>query len=88
MLGNKDSQTIDGRRIYLMKSKLLTKNKKHQINKITIKNYINIWADHKRNDLDYIEIIKGSGSIEDRTINMPAVIKIKFKNLLFALKKI
>ena len=40
---------------------LLMKNSKKEgviTRKILIKNYINIWSDHKRKDLEYIEIVQ------------------------------
>ena len=52
--------------------------------KLEIKDYTNIWADHKRNDLEYIEIFqeKASGSFM-----MPHKIKIKFDGMVFVLTK-
>ena len=72
--GSKNSQTIDGRRIY----KLYNDD-----GNISIKDYVNIWADHKRNDLSYIEFIR-----ENKNFLMPSVVKIRFKDMLFVLKKI
>jgi len=69
------SYTIDGRRAYL-----LSPDKKS--NKILIKEYVNIWADHKKNDLEYLEIQRGVGNI------LPEKIIIKFKGSLYYLKKI
>ena len=56
LIGKKKSKTIDGRRIYSMvveKSRRLWK--RQIIKKILIEDYVNIWADHKRNDLEYID---------------------------------
>ena len=53
--------------------------------KILIEDYVNIWADHKRNDLEYVEIKQEYG--ED-SFSMPEVIKIKFKGLLYKLRRI
>ena len=69
------SYTIDGRRSYL-----LSPSKKND--RILIKEYINIWADHKRNDLEYLEVERGKKNI------LPEKIIIKFKGSLFYLKKI
>ena len=55
LMGAKQSKTFDGRRIYLMDANNMTGLTK----KILIKNYINVWADHKRNDLKYIELNSG-----------------------------
>ena len=53
--------------------------------KILIEDYVNIWADHKRNDLEYIEIKQEYG---EGVFSMPEVIKIKFKGLLYKLRRI
>ena len=75
LLTKAQSYTIDGRRAYLMfPSK--------EGNKILVKEYINIWADHKRNDLEYLEIYQDEKKI------LPKKIIIKFKGSLFYLKKI
>ena len=44
-----------------------------------------IYDDHNRNDLEYIKISKELGS---GIISMPLIIEIKFKGILFNLKKI
>ena len=75
MLTGAQSYTIDGRRAYL-----LYPEKKS--NKILIKEYTNIWADHKRNDLEYLEVQKREGDV------LPQKIIIKFKGSLFYLTKI
>ena len=78
-------KTIDGRRIYKMsldfnksKNSIITK-------KIYIKNYFNIWADHKRKDLKLIiinqDLSKDGGFF-------PKKIRIKNKGLTFKLTKI
>ncbi len=74
LLTKTQSYTIDGRRAYL-----LFPNKEG--NKILVKEYINIWADHKRNDLEYLEIYQDEKKI------LPEKIIIKFKGSLFYLKK-
>ena len=53
--------------------------------KILIEDYVNIWADHKRNDLEYVEIKQ---EYSEGAFSMPEVIKIKFKGLLYKLRKI
>ena len=53
--------------------------------KILIEDYVNIWADHKKNDLEYIEIKQ---EYSEGTFSMPEVMKIKFKGLLYKLRKI
>ena len=76
--GKEEARTIDGRRVYVMK-KTKSENLKH-IN-VEIKEYRNIWADHKRNDLDKIEFILGDEGI------LPDSINIFFKDRIFKLKK-
>ena len=76
ILNGKSSRTIDGRRAYLMAPKINQLKKK-----ILIKEYINIWADHKRNDLEYIEIVSEGGFF------LPKKINIKFKGSVFSLIK-
>ena len=55
-----------------------------KINKIFIEDYVNIWADHKKNDLEYIEMKQKN----NKKFSMPEVMKIKFKGLLYKLRKI
>jgi len=69
------SYTIDGRRVYLL-------SPEKEGNKILIKKYTNIWTDHKRNDLEYLEVKQGERNI------LPEKIIIKFKGSLFYLTKI
>ena len=77
LLDNGPSNTIDGRRTYLMHPEENNNSKK-----IIIKEYTNIWADHKRNDLEYIEIFN------DKDISfLPKKIKIRFKGSTFTLKQ-
>lgn len=73
---NIPSYTIDGRRAYTMFPTM----KKSELT-IKIKDYVNIWADHKRNDLEYIEIIKS------KNYRLPQKINIKFKGMIFSLTK-
>ena len=76
MLGSKTSKTIDGRRVY----KLLS-NKEKNKRRVLVKNYKNIWADHNRNDLKYIEMYLNEESV------LPDKINIMFKGSVFALIK-
>ena len=76
-LNNLDSKTIDGRRVYL-----LSPNKNNDYTKVLIKNYINIWADHNKNDLEYLEIFQNSEE------DLPHKINIKFKGSVFTVMKI
>ena len=77
VIGKKASLTIDGRRVYKMEVEKINGNNL----KIKIENYKNIWADHKKNNLESIEIVKSSGLL-------PSTIKIKFKGLVFKLSKV
>ncbi len=75
--GENEAKTIDGRRIYRFK-----KNEDEDGNIILkIEDYVNIWADHKRNDLKKIEFF-----IEDDLL--PYEILIHFKERLFKLERI
>ncbi len=74
--GENEVKTIDGRRIYKLK-----KNEGEDGNIILkIEDYINIWADHKRNDLKKIEFF-----IEDDVF--PNKILIHFKERVFKLER-
>ena len=85
LIGRKESKTIDGRRIYSMVVKKQDSHETGETKKILIEDYVNIWADHKRNDLEYIEIKQQDSG---RGFLMPEVIKVKFKGLLYKLRKI
>ena len=75
--GENEAKTIDGRRIYRLK-----KNEDGDGNIVLkIEDYINIWADHKRNDLKKIEFF-----IENDFL--PYEIFIHFKERVFKLEKI
>ena len=76
-LNNFNSKTIDGRRVYI-----LSPNKNNDYTKVLIKNYINIWADHNKNDLEYLEIFQNPNE------NLPYKINIKFKGSVFTVKKL
>ena len=69
--------TIDGRRAYL-----LSPMKKNNSIFVLVKNYKNLWADHKRNDLEYIEFIKEDGFLFPKNIN------IMFKGGVFSLNRV
>ena len=79
LFGFSESKTFDGRRVYVMVKKLddNEKNKKTYI----IDAYNNIWADHNRNDLEEITIIKKPGDI------LPDAVYINFKGRLFKVLK-
>ena len=75
--GENEAKTIDGRRIYRLK-----KNESQDKNIILkIEDYVNIWADHKRNDLKKIEFF-----IKDDFL--PYEILIHFKERVFKLERI
>jgi len=75
--GKDEAKTIDGRRIYRLK-----KNADEDGSIILkIEDYVNIWADHKRNDLKKIEFF-----IEDDFL--PYEIHIHFKKRVFRLERI
>ena len=75
--GESEAKTIDGRRVYTLK-----KNKDESGNIILkIEDYINIWADHKRNDLKKIEF-----NVENDFL--PNKIFIHFKERVFKLERI
>ena len=76
LLNDKQSKTIDGRRMYLMNPL-----KKNNSTKVIIEDYLNIWADHKRNDLEYLEIFKTKNNL------LPKKLNIKFKGSVFSLTK-
>ncbi len=75
--GKKEAKTVDGRRVYVLKrdgggdEKIILK----------IKDYKNIWADHKRNDLKKIEFFVREGLL-------PYRIFIHFKERVFKLEKV
>ena len=85
MTGKEKSKTIDGRRIYSMVVEKQDGYETRETKKILIEDYMNIWADHKRNGLEYIEIKQ---EYSEGSFSMPEVIKIKFKGLLYKLRRI
>tara|TARA_B100000700_G_C14982838_1_gene827281 strand:+ start:227 stop:904 length:678 start_codon:yes stop_codon:yes gene_type:complete len=76
IFNNKDSsKTVDGRRIYKM---VVKKNlEKPGTKTIIVEDYKNIYADHKRNDLEKIIFSKQEGFI------LPELIFIYFKGSVF-----
>ena len=85
LIGKEKSKTIDGRRVYSMVVEKHVDYEGGETKKILIKDYINIWADHKRNDLEHIEIKQENS---EGIFSMPEVMKIKFKGLLYKLRRI
>ena len=79
LYGHDDVKTIDGRRVYIFK-KNISSNQEKLIFKII--KYQNIWADHKRNDLNEVGLF-----LEKNTL-LPTLIEIDFKGRIFKLKKI
>ena len=75
--GENEAKTIDGRRIYTLKQ-----NESEDGNiTLEIEDYVNIWADHKRNDLKKIEFL-----VKDDLL--PYEILIHFKKRVFKLERI
>ena len=70
-----ESKTIDGRRLYTLKISEESKNNNKKI--YNVKNFTNLWADHKRNDLKNISIVIGVNNYA------PEAIFINFKGRLF-----
>jgi len=77
LIFNKPSSTTDGRRIYT-----LSPERDNTKNKILIKKFKNIWADHKRNDLEYLILYQENGEL------LPAKIEIKFQKIIFNLTRL
>ena len=75
--GSSEANTIDGRRVYTFKKNQIEDGKIV----LKIENYQNIWADHKRNDLEKIEFFIKDGFL-------PFKIYIYFKKRVFKLQKI
>ncbi len=84
LMDNNQSKTIDGRRVYTMSVVEQKVDGEYFVKKIKIENYKNIWADHKRNDLRFIEY----KTKKTEVFQMPLTLKIKYKNLNFNLNKI
>ncbi len=75
--GKDEMKTIDGRRIYRLKKNDVEDGKII----LKIEDYVNIWADHKRNDLKKIEFFTENDLL-------PYKIIIHFKERVFKLDKI
>ena len=75
--GKNEAKTIDGRRIYTLKQ---IESEGGNI-VLEIEDYVNIWADHKRNDLKKIEFL-----VKDDLL--PYEILIHFKKRVFKLERI
>lgn len=85
LLEDKIAKTIDGRRTYTMfADRSDNSNNKKKI-KIFIKEYTNIWTDHKRNDLKKIEFLQNKNN---QKFEMPSNIFISFKQFKFKLTRI
>lgn len=85
LIGKEKSKTIDGRRIYSLIVEKKDDYENRETKKILIGDYVNIWADHKRNDLEYIEIKQ---EYNEGGFSMPKLMKIKFKGILYKLRKV
>ena len=77
--GYSESKTIDGRRIYNLT--LIKVDEDKNIKIYGIREFVNIWTDHKRNDLEKISIINKSNSY------LPEAIYINFKGRVFKVLK-
>lgn len=78
IMGEKNSLVVDGRRIYTMNGLF---NKKTNQTMISISNYSNLWADHKRSKFEKIIFEKKSGSF------LPTKINIYFDGKIFKLEQ-
>ena len=80
-----DFKTIDGRRIYKMSVKSVNKEGSKVSKKIFITNYLNLWTDHKKRDLNFIFTEQ---NMLEKDYFLPKMIKIKNRGLVFKLTKI
>ena len=78
--GVPQSKTIDGRRVYILA--LIKEEENKNTKTYSIREYKNIWADHKRNDLEEITIISRSNNY------LPEAIYINFKGRVFGVLKV
>ena len=85
LMNKNHSPTIDGRRIYTMVVNKVKESNNTITKTILIEDYINIWTDHKRNDLQFIEIAHTQNK---KKFSMPIMLKIKLKGIVFKLNKI
>ncbi len=79
LIGNELAKTIDGRRTYIMKRLNDQTNNEYLIE---ISDYKNIWADHKRNDLQKIVFFPSENNI------FPSKLIIFFKDRVFKLEQV
>ena len=79
MMGKKNTQVVDGRRLYTMRSK---HDEKTNQTTIEISNYYNLWADHKRNKFEKIIFEKKINEI------LPFKLIIFFDGKVFRLEEI
>ena len=77
--GVPQSKTIDGRRVYILV--LIKEDENKNTKTYSIREYKNIWADHKRNDLEKITIISRPNNY------LPEAIYINFKGGVFRVLK-
>ena len=77
ILGQNESLVLDGRRIYKMNA--VYSNEKNSTS-INITDYINLWADHKKNKFEKMVFKKNEDSL------LPTEIEIHFDGRVFRLK--
>ena len=82
---NNLSKTVDGRRFYTMVVEKKNLQNNIVVTNIKIKDYLNIWAEHNNNDLTSIQFEHITNGDE---VILPQKIKIKYKGIIFNLKKI
>ena len=73
------SKTVDGRRVYNMVVKDGSKEPNRKT--IFVEDYINIYADHKRNDLEKIVFTK------KQNIVLPDLVLVYFKGSIFKIRE-
>ena len=79
IMGETSSLVVDGRRTYTMNSNF---NKKENKTLISISDYSNLWADHKRSKFEKISFEKRNGVL------LPITIFIHFDGRVFKLEQI
>ena len=77
IIGGGESQVVDGRRLYDMN---VLKNENSNLKTISIINYFNLWADHKKNKFEKIIFEDLSEGL------LPSKINIYFDNKIFRLE--
>ena len=78
IMGENSSLVVDGRRIYTMNAQF---NKKESKTLISISDYSNLWADHKRSKFEQISFEKKDGVL------LPTKINIHFNGRVFRLEQ-